>query len=143
MVQRVVCEHRYALVRDLLALNRRAEDLFTPRLSFYELTCIIVAAPPNSSIRYFLDGGWSREAQLLANMQEQSSGFSKLPAPYERPGQTMVGAEGQAVSMDNPFGAAVFKAEPMEWDEMTARLEERYANARPTVGGGSKTLGRY
>jgi hypothetical protein len=57
MVGRVICEHRHALVRDLLAMGFRAHDLFTPRLSFYELTCIIVAAPPTSSVRYFLDGG--------------------------------------------------------------------------------------
>lgn len=141
MVQRVVCEHRYALVRDLLALNFRATDLFTPRLSFYELTCIIVGSPPTSSVRYFLDGGWSREAQLLANMQEQSAGFATLPAPYERPGQHLVSADGQnAVSVDNPFGGNVFKAESMTWEEMDRREAERYANARVTVGGGSKTL---
>ena len=137
MVQRVVCEHRYALVRDLLALNRRAEDLFTDRLSFYELTCIIVAAPPTSSVRYFLDGGWSREAQLLANMQEQQSGFAKLQHPYERPGQVI--HEGQRTST-NPFGSGWFDADEMSLEEYEKREAERYANAQVTTGGGSRVL---
>ena len=137
MVQRVVCEHRYALVRDLLALNYRAEDLFTPRLSFYELTCIIVAAPPTSAIRYFLDGGWSREAQLLANMQEQSSGFAKLQHPYERPGQVLTANQRSA---NDPFGGGWFESDEMDLEELDRRLIERYNNARYTLGGESRTL---
>jgi hypothetical protein len=138
MVQRVVCEYRYALVRDLLALNHRAEDLFTPRLSFYELTCIIVAAPPTSSVRYFIDGGWSREAQLLANMQEQQSGFAKLPQPYERPGQVLQAANQRTAT--NPFGGGWFESDEMDLEELDRRLIERYNNARVTIGGESRTL---
>jgi hypothetical protein len=139
MVQQVVCEHRHALVRDLLSLGYREADLFTDRLSFYELTCIIVAAPPTSSVRYFLDGGWSREAQLLANMQEQQSGMTKLAHPYERPGQVVTA--GQRTAAD-PFGGnAWFEADEMTWEEMDRREAERYANATVTQGGGSRALG--
>jgi hypothetical protein len=137
MVGRVVTHYRAALVRDLLALGFRATDMFSPRLSFYELTCIIVASPPNSSVRYYLDGGWSREAQLIANLQEQQAGFGKLREPYERPGQVMA-----AASASNPFGGGLFEgAEAMDMEEMDRRLEERYANARKgSTGGGKRVL---
>jgi hypothetical protein len=137
MVQQVVCEHRYALVRDLLALGFRAEDMFTERLTFYELTCIIVAAPPNSSVRYYLDGGWSREAQLLANMQEQQSGMAKLQHPYERPGQVIQAGQRTAA---NPFGGGWFESDEMSLEELDRRLIERYNNAQVTRGGESRTL---
>jgi hypothetical protein len=138
MVGRVICEHRHALVRDLLALGRRADDLFTPRLSFYELICIIVAAPPNSSVRYFLDGGWSQEAQILANMQEGESGFSKLTTPYNRPGA--IWGMGDERSAANPFGGYIFKADSYDWDEFTKLEHERYANAQFTPTAGSRRL---
>jgi hypothetical protein len=137
MVGRVIADYRPALIRDLLALGFRATDMFSPRLSFYELTCIIIAAPATSSVRYFLDGGWSREAQLLANMQEQQAGFAKLPAPYERPGQAI---HPSTPTAQNPFGDAIFKADAMPLEEMDRRLEERYANAEISTGGGSKTI---
>jgi hypothetical protein len=138
MVGRVVCEFRYALVRDLMSLGFRATDLFTPRLSFYELTCIIVGSPPDSSVRYFLDGGWSREAQLLANIQEGQSGFSKLASPYERPGQVL--GTNEERTPQNPFGGSIFKADEMTLEEMDARLAERYANAVETPTAGSRIL---
>lgn len=137
MVGRVVCEYRYALIRDLLSLGFRATDMFSPRLSFYELTCIIVGSPPTSSVRYFLDGGWSREAQLLANMQEQQSGFTKLQHPYDRPGQ-VIGTD-QRTSV-NPFGSGWFDADEMSMEEYDKREAERYDNAQVTTGGGSRVL---
>lgn len=125
-VGRVITWHRMALVRDLLALGYRATDMFTDRLSFYELTCIIVAAPPDSSVRYFLDGGWSREARILANWHEQQAGLAHMVQPYERPDQVVFPVKPTA---DNPFGDGIFKADEMSLEEMDRRLEERYANA--------------
>jgi hypothetical protein len=133
MVGRVITEYRPALVRDLLALGFRATDMFTPRLSFYELTCIIIASPPTSSVRYFLDGGWSREAQILANIQEGEAGLSKLSQPYERPGQILHQGSGGG-------GMFPFQAEEMPIEEMDRRLAERYATARPTPTQGAQAL---
>ena len=60
--------------------------MFTDRLTFGEMVSLVVAAPPTSSLRYFLDAGWSREAHLLANMAEQRAGLTDISEPYERPG---------------------------------------------------------
>jgi hypothetical protein len=96
----------HALVRDVLALGYRTADMFTT-LSCSEMVSIVVAAPPDSSLRYFLDNGWSREAHLLANMAEQQSGVAKLDGPYERPGL------GERSPGDN-----IFPADVMTWEEM-------------------------
>jgi hypothetical protein len=138
MVGRVLADYRPALIRDLRAMGLRATDMFTERLTFYELTCIIIASPPDSSVRYFLDGGWSLEAQLMANMQEQQRGFSELSHPYERPGTSLA-------TDANPFGGGWFKADSMDWDEFTIRERERYANAEftPAEGVRSISAGRF
>jgi hypothetical protein len=111
MLAQAVGRYRHALVRDVLALGYRASDMFTT-LTFSEMVSIVVAAPPDSSLRYFLDNGWSRTDHLLANMAETQSGVAKLDTPYERPGL------GERSPGDN-----IFPADAMTWEEMD-RLDE-------------------
>lgn len=114
MLTQAVGFHWHALVRDVLALGYRARDIFT-ELDLGEMVSIVVAAPPDSSLRYHLDGGWSREAHLLANMAEQRAGIADLKDAYERPG-----LDQRAQSQDD----RLLKADVMSWDEMD-RLDER------------------
>lgn len=88
--------------------------MFTPRLDFAALVSIVESAPPMSAIHEALTGGWSREAHLLANMQEHGAGLSELPQRYDRPD-----------TPDRPAGA--WNADSMSWDEMDAALEANYA----------------
>lgn len=117
---RVVGECWHALVRDLLTMGYRAEDMFTT-LSLSEMISIVVGAPPTSSVRYFLDEGWSREAQLLANLQEQHAGIGQLHQPYPRPGIAQREADPMA---DGKF----FPGEAMTWEEADRRDAARYAS---------------
>lgn len=117
---RVVGECWHALVRDLLTMGYRAEDMFTT-LSLSEMISIVVGAPPTSSVRYFLDEGWSREAQLLANMQEQYAGLGQISQPYPRPGI----AQREADPME---GAKFFPMQAMSWEEADKRDAARYAS---------------
>jgi hypothetical protein len=84
-------------------------------LDLADMVAIAVAAPPNSSVDAAMTGGWSREAHLLANMQEGEAGLVNLDHRYDRPG--MVEDRGpKFVPMDD-----------MSWEEMDAALEANYA----------------
>ena len=107
MLTAAVGRYFHALQRDLLALGCRAADMFTDRLTIAELVSIVVAAPPTSSLRYFMDNGWSRTDHLLANMTETQSGVAELSEPYERPGLG-----------DRSPGDNIFPADVMSWEEM-------------------------
>lgn len=109
-----MCWH--ALVRDVLALGYRTADMFTT-LSVADMVAIVVGAPPTSSVRYFLDEGWSREAHLLANMQEGTAGIARLEEPYRRPGTQERADE------------RLFRGDAMSWDEMDRLDAERYGTA--------------
>jgi hypothetical protein len=122
MLAHVVCECWHALVYDVLALGYRIEDMFTT-LGLAEMIAIAVAAPPGSSVRYFLDGGWTRTDQLLANMAEQQAGVATLSRPYPRPGIEARPPPDPAVN------AKFFPAEAMTWEEAERRDKERYARA--------------
>jgi hypothetical protein len=113
MLTQAVGRYSHALVRDLLTLGYRAADMFTV-LSFSEMVSIVVGAPPGSSLRYFMDDGWSRTDHLLANMAEADAGVAKLDAAYERPGL------GERSPGDN-----IFPADVMTWEEMDRRDAER------------------
>jgi hypothetical protein len=122
MLTEAVGTHWHALVRDVIALGKDPDDMFlTKDLSFAKMVSIVVAAPPTSSLRWYLDGGWSREAQLLANMQEQGAGISTLNQPYMRPG----GPDPAETAVASTF----FPAEAMTWEEMDRRDAERYKTA--------------
>lgn len=117
MLAYVVGECWHALVRDLLSLGFRAKDMFTT-LTLAEMVSIVVASPPGSAVRYFLDQGWSRTDHLLANMQEQAAGVAKLPEAYARPGLEQRPAD----PLDN---ARFFPAEAMTWEEADRRDKMR------------------
>jgi hypothetical protein len=85
MLASVIRKQWLALCRDVLALGYRVSDMFTT-LTWQEMLAIVVGAPPQSSVRWFLDQGWTREAHLLANMQEGTAGLANLTEPYARPG---------------------------------------------------------
>lgn len=124
MLTQAVGMYWHALVRDVLALGFRARDIFT-ELDLGEMVSIVVAAPPDSSLRYHLDGGWSREAHLLANMTEQRAGLTDLKDPYERPG-----LDQRAAAKDD----RIMRADVMSWEEMD-RLDEQ----RRRASSGGKT----
>lgn len=113
MVAEAVTKYRHALVRDVLALGYRAGDMFTT-LSFADMISIVVASPPGSSLRYWMDQGWSRTDHLLANMAEADADVAHLKAPYERPGLE-----------DRAAGNKIFGADSMTWEEMDAREAQR------------------
>lgn len=77
--------HWHAIKRDLLALQRSADEIDAGTLPFTDLVSIVVAAPTVSAVFLAMDG-WSKEAQLLANMQEQSAGLIDLQRRHPRPG---------------------------------------------------------
>ena len=58
-----------------MSMGYRASDIFE-ELSMGEILSIVLGAGPNSAVRYCLDGGWSREAHLLANLQESNAGLA-------------------------------------------------------------------
>jgi hypothetical protein len=120
MLARVVGECWHALVRDVIALGYRRQDMFTT-LDLSDMISIVVGAPPTSSVRYFLDDGWSKEAHLLANMQEQRAGMAQLNQPYPRPGM----AQRQADPMES---GKFFPMEAMTWEEADKRDAARYTS---------------
>lgn len=97
-----------------MALGLTRADMFTPRLDFAAMVSLVEAAPPNSSVHEALSGGWSREAHLLANMQEGSAGYSELSQRYDRPDMPQ--------RQDSPW-----QADSMSWEELDAALEANYA----------------
>lgn len=117
MLTHVVGRHWPAVVRDVLALGYRVSDIFST-LTLEELLAVVIAAPPSSSVRTALDAGWSREAHLLANMQEQRAGLTDLSEPYERPG---VERAPKTVSQ------GIIQSDVMTWDEMDALDAKRDA----------------
>lgn len=114
MLGQAIRTHWFALVRDVLAMGYRTSDMFTT-LSVAEMVAIVLACPPQSSLRWFMNGQWSQEAQLIANQQEQAAGLAKLPQPYERPG-----LEERPASPNK-----LFNSEAYGWDEFTAMEQKR------------------
>lgn len=121
MLARVIRRHWHALVRDVMALGYRAKDIFT-ELTLPEVVSIVLGAPPGSSIRYFLDDGWSREAHLLANQLEASQGLATLEKPLDRPG--MDDREQQR--------STFFQTDAMTWEEMDEMNAKRYTAPQGT-----------
>lgn len=115
MLTHVVGECWHALERDVLALGYRTDDMFTT-LSFRDMISIVVAAPPTSSVRWFLDGGWTRTDHLLANQQEQGAGVARLTEPYSRPG-----IENRQPEPPRGF----LQADALPWEEAERRDEIR------------------
>jgi hypothetical protein len=124
MLTRVVGECWHFLVRDVLALGYREDDILTT-LTLRDMVSIVVGATPTSSVRYFLDGGWSRTDHLLANMQEMGAGVAKLPAGgYPRPGLD------DRVHEQKGF----FQADALPWEEAERRDAKRYSGEFKPAG---------
>ena len=129
-----MANHWPAVVRDVLDLGYRRRDIFTT-LDLEEMVAIVVAAPPNSAIRYFADEGWSREAHLLANLTEQQAGITQIPQAYDRPGMEQRAADPARMA---PDGSELFRAEVMTWDEMDD-MDARWSG----VPGGNATVRKW
>lgn len=115
MLTHVIGACWHALRRDVIALGYRAGDMFTT-LDIADMVSIVVAAPPGSSVRHYLDGGWTRTDHLLANMQEQGAGVAKLESPYQRPGLEQR-TDAAPVMSDGKF----FHGEALDWHEAERR----------------------
>ena len=83
-----------------------------------EVLSIVVGAAPGSAVRSALDDGWSREAHLLANLQESNAGIAALHEPYDRPGIA-------ARPPDPKKGMDVLHGQAMTWEEMDAADAKR------------------
>ena len=125
MLARVVGSCWHALVRDVISLGYRKEDIFRD-LDLVDMVSIVIASPPGSSIRYYLDGGWTRTDHLLANMQEGSAGIAELSERYERPG---VVKEPQKEEKEESLPSAFGGGDALTWEEFDIREAERYARA--------------
>jgi hypothetical protein len=123
MLAGVIRKYWHPLVRDVIALGYRASDMFTT-LSFHEMVCIVLGSHPQTSLRYFLDQGWSREAHLLANMTEQQAGVARVHEPYERPGVEQ--------RVMDPNANKLFQSDTMTWTEMDEMDRKRYAEGAKT-----------
>jgi hypothetical protein len=122
MLASVIRKYWHALVRDVIALGYRASDMFTS-LSFAEMVSIVIGSHPQTSVRFFLDSGWSREAHLLANMQEQQAGVARVHEPYARPGVDQ--------RQRDPMSSKFFQADSMTWTEMDEMDRKRYSEEAP------------
>jgi hypothetical protein len=126
MLATVIRKYWLALVRDLLALGYRASDAFTT-LSLSEMVAIVVGAPPQTSVRWYLDRGWSCGSHLLANMAEGQAGIATLQQPFPRPQIEQ--------RQTAPGGQGFFQADAYTWEEFEAKQKQRYANAKPAPAG--------
>jgi hypothetical protein len=124
MLARVVGDYWHALVRDVMEMGYRADDILT-ELNVCEIASIVLGAGPTTAVRYFLDQGWSREAHLLANLTESNAGMATLQQPYQRPGLDQRPQEYGEVTP----GKAALKANVMTWDEMDKLEKDRAAAA--------------
>lgn len=79
------------------------------------MLAIAVMAPQGTAVYESMSGGWTREAHLLANMQEQNAGVAALGQRYQRPGVTDQRSP-RFVPMDD-----------YSMEEMDAMLEANYA----------------
>lgn len=113
MLARVVGDYWHALVRDVMEMGYRADDILT-ELDVCEIASIVLGAGPTTSVRHFLDEGWTREAHLIANLQESNAGVAVLQQPYTRPGLEARPLEYGHVTPPN----AALKGNTMTWDEM-------------------------
>ena len=123
LLARVVGRHWHALVCDVMSFGFRADDIFK-ELSVGEVLSICVGGGPSSAVRHALEGGWSREAHLLANMQESQAGLASIDSPYNRPGISSREKDSQ-----KKRGQDVLHGQAMTWEEMDAADAARAAAA--------------
>lgn len=81
--------HWHAVQRDLLTLGLHAVDMFTERLTAGEVMSMIIGAPPGTSVRYVMDGGYTLTDHYLAILSEQQAGLVTLQSRHQRPGVTV------------------------------------------------------
>lgn len=126
-----VRNHWHAVQRDLLSMGFHADDIGT-KLSLWELVSIVIASPPHTAVHH-ATGGWSKEAQLLANYSEQKAGLIGLNARYARPGVDSREVK-PLTEFDTlaPYKGIVLESYPA--DEFTVRLKERQRLTREEMG---------
>lgn len=95
--------HWHAIKRDLLAMQRSADEIDAGTLPFLDLVSIVVASPPGTAVFFAMDG-WSKEAQLLANRQEQAAGLIDLQRRHERPGVPLGPPRANQATLIQPQG---------------------------------------
>lgn len=79
------------------------------------MLAIATTAPNGSAVFESMSGGWSREAHLLANMQEGNAGLVDLKNRYDRPG------------MSEPAAPKFVPMDDMTMEELDAAIEANYA----------------
>jgi hypothetical protein len=119
MLATVIRRYWHALVRDILALGFRVSDMFTT-LSWSDMVSIVLGSGPTTSVRFFLDQGWSRESHLLANIAEGNAGVARLPRPFQRPG--LDDRPASSLGSTKAFQADAYTWE--EFDELEARRSQ-------------------
>lgn len=124
---RVISEHWHAVERDLISLGYHADDIGT-KLSVWELVSIVIASPPGSAV-FHAGGGWSKEAEMLANLSEQQAGVIKLDSRYTRPGVDDIAKVPTSDIERLPHYSGV-ALQPMTVEELTRTLRERQEAAR-------------
>ena len=140
-VAEIVVEHRHPVVRDLLALGYRLDDI-GDRLPFADFLSVVLAAPPNSSIRFYaIEKQWPQTDHLLANMAEQQAGIVSINGRYPRPGlpteSTEVAHPGLPVTPDGQLNMM-----PMSLDEFRARRERDQTRAAELAKAELKPIAR-
>lgn len=94
-------------------------------LDLADMLAIAVAAPSSSAVFESMSGGWTREAHLLANLQEGNAGLVELNHRYERPG------------MYEQPNTKFVQMDDYSMDELDKMLEANYA-----LGPSSEMVGK-
>lgn len=127
---RVIGTSWHAVERDLLSLGYHADDIGS-KLTLWELISIVIASQPGTSVHHWT-GGWSREAEMLANLGEQRAGLIGLTSRYERPGVDPTQFK-PVTEFDRlkPYDGIALDASPV--DEFTVKLKERQKAVREGI----------
>lgn len=123
----------HAVERDLLDLGYHADDIGS-RLTLCELISVVVAAQSGTAVHYAMTGGWSKEAELLANLGEQQAGIFGLNARYPRPGVNSSNAKPMS-EFDRlaPYKGIALEAADSP-SEFMSKLRERQQKWRDKMG---------
>lgn len=123
-VAEIVTDHRLAVTRDLLDLGYRWSDV-GDSVGVEEFLAVVLAAPPNSSIRFYaVDQEWTQTDHLLANLGEQQAGAVNLAGRYPRPGLQQAAPSGHSGSPMDLIAMTVeeFEKKRAETREQVAKL---------------------
>lgn len=120
----VIHSNWHAVQRDLIALQLRADDIGTPKLTLWELVSIVVAAHPGTAVHY-KTGAWDKTSEMIANLSEQQAGVLQLSGRYPRPGVQDPQQFSRSQSHTSPAYGIPFDA--MTVDELQRKRREYFA----------------